>query len=130
MSGKAGERGKVVVRKMDEVEAVRMGKAPEAEMQVVLGLPEGVPNFLLRRFTIQPGGSVPKHSHDVLEHEQVVLEGEMVLLLENGERVVRAGDAVFLPAGTPHAYVNRGDVPVKFLCIVPRIEHETEWFEE
>ncbi|MHC5036102.1 MAG: cupin domain-containing protein [Planctomycetota bacterium] len=129
MNPDAGPAGKVVIRPLDEVEAVPMAKGRGAAMQVVLGPAEGVPNFILRRFTLEPGAYVPRHRHDVLEHEQVVLEGEMVLLLEREERIVRAGDAVFLPAGTAHAYENRGTVPVRFLCIVPARDPKTEWLE-
>ena len=38
-----------------------------------------------------------------------------------GEEVhdVRAGDVVFIPAGTPHWYAAEGEEPFEFLCAVP-----------
>jgi len=97
---------------------------------VLLGPDDGVPNFVTRRFTLEPGARIPSHRHDAIEHEQVMLEGEMVLGLDDEIVTVRAGDCVFIPAGTAHWYENRGDAPVRFLCIVPRTEdYQSEWLE-
>ena len=39
-----------------------------------------------------------------------------------------AGEAVLIPAGVVHWYENRSDVPVEFLCIIPKTKnYETEW---
>ena len=66
-----------------------------------------------------------------IEHEQVMIRGEMVLGLDGEERVVRAGDAMFLPAGSVHWYENRGAAEVEFLCVVPiTAEYRTDWHEE
>lgn len=117
-----------VVRAMDTVPGSPVGRSRGATIQVLLGPKEGAPNFVLRRFTIEPGGLIPAHRHADIEHEQVVLEGEMVLGLDNEEVTVRAGECVLIPAGTVHWYENRGTVPVRFLCIVPRTrEYRTEW---
>ena len=71
------------------------------------------------------------HRHATIEHQQVVLEGEMAIALDDREVVVRAGDCLLIPAGVAHWYENRGDVPVRFLCVVPiTSEYQTEWLEE
>ena len=44
-----------------------------AETQVLIGPDQG-PNFALRRFVMQPGGGMPRHTNAV-EHEQYVLRG-------------------------------------------------------
>ncbi|MFC6726829.1 cupin domain-containing protein, partial [Halobium palmae] len=83
---------------------------------------DGAPNFAIRRFTLDPGAEVPRHTNEV-EHEQHVLEGEYVVGLDGPdgetEHVVRAGDSLFVPAGTVHWYRNEGDEPGAFLCAVP-----------
>lgn len=75
---------------------------------------------------------IPAHRHDAVEHEQVVVRGEMVLTLDGVEKVMRAGDAVFPPAETVHAYANRSKAQeVEFLCIVPATSDDrTEWLAE
>ena len=55
------------------------------------------PNFAMRKFSMQPGGSMPLHTNKV-EHEQYVLRGRAQVRL--GEEIfeVSAGDIVFIPA--------------------------------
>lgn len=124
----AGE-GKVI--RPEDVAAQPVARARGASMAVVLGPEIGVPHFVTRRFFLSPGGRIPAHRHPDLEHEQVVIRGEMTIGLAGKEHVVRAGDAVFIPAGCAHWYENRGEEPVEFLCIVPRTEgYATEWLED
>jgi len=123
-------RSEPVVRSMDDPRPSTVEGARGTSIQVLLGPEDGTPNFVTRRFTIDPGGRIPCHRHPTIEHEQVVLEGEMVLALDEREHVVRAGDCVFIPAGVAHWYENRGAVPVRFLCMVPRTaDYTTEWLE-
>mgnify|MGYP005845875941 CR=1 FL=1 len=114
-----------------EVAGEPVQRARGARMAVLIGAQQGAPRFITRRFTLAPGGVIPAHRHDAVEHEQVVVRGEMVLTLDGVERVVRAGDAVFIPAGTAHAYANCGAEEVEFLCIVPATSnYRTEWLAE
>ena len=120
-----------VIRPMEKIAAVEVERSRGASIQVLLGPDDGVPNFATRRFTLLPGGRIPCHSHDSIEHEQVVLEGEMTLALNDVVHIVRPGDCIFIPAGTAHWYENRGDTPVRFLCMVPLSDaYQTTWLEE
>ena len=117
-----------LVRSIDSVASVAARGADGATMQVLLGRDDGMPRFFIRLFTLAPGGRIPQHRHDTIEHEQVLLEGEMVLLTEEGERTVHAGNAIYLPPNRFHGYENRTDKPAKFICVVPATEgYETEW---
>lgn len=119
-----------IVRSSDEAPANAVPGATGARMSVLVGPEDGAPRYITRKFTLDPGGRIPRHSHPDIEHEQFVLSGEMTLGI--GERVhtVKAGDAVYIPAREPHWYENRGDRPVEFLCIVPRTErYDTDWLE-
>ncbi len=86
----------------------------------VLIPPEEGPHFAMRRFTIRPGGWMPRHTNQV-EHEQYVLQGRARIAI--GDRVydVGPGDVVFIPAGVPHWYKNVGDEDFVFLCLVPNL---------
>ena len=121
---------KSFVRAMSEVPETPVERSKGATIQVLIGPDEGAPRFFTRRFTLAPGGRIPKHRHEDIEHEQVVLEGEMVLGLDDEERVVRAGETVFIPTGVAHWYENRTDATMRFLCMVPKSEnYQTEWLE-
>ena len=114
-----------------EVDAAPVKRARGARMAVLLGPEQGTPNFITRRFLLSPGAYIPRHRHPTIEHEQVMVRGEMVIEIDGVERTVRAGDAIYLPAGCAHAYSNRGAAEVEFLCVVPvTADYTTEWLEE
>lgn len=86
-------------------------------MQMLISHEEG-PNFAMRRFVINPGGSMPLHTNQV-EHEQYVLNGSAEIGIAGEVFTVQPGDVVFIPAQVPHWYKNIGDIPFEFLCLVP-----------
>lgn len=119
-----------IIRTIEQVTAKEVERATRARIQVLLGPDDAMPNFYTRRFTIDPGGLIPTHRHDTIEHQQVVISGEMVLILDGKEHLVKAGDCVFIPARVAHRYENRGTKPVQFICIVPSTKnYQTEWLE-
>lgn len=107
-------------------EPVAAGKG--TTRQVLIG-PEVGPNFALRRFIMQPGGGIPNHTNTV-EHEQYVLTGRARVGIGGEVTEVRAGDVVFIPAGTPHWYEVLGDERFEFLCIVPNAPDTLTLIEE
>jgi quercetin dioxygenase-like cupin family protein len=106
-------------------------RARGARMAVLIGPEQGAPNFITRRFILAAGARIPTHRHLTIEHEQVMIRGEMVLGMGEEVRTVRAGDAIYLPAGCAHWYENRTAVEAEFLCVVPNTkEYATEWLED
>jgi quercetin dioxygenase-like cupin family protein len=85
--------------------------------QVLIG-PDEAPNFAMRKFTMEPGGGMPKHTNTV-EHEQYVLRGRARIGLGENVVEVKEGDVLFIPAGLPHWYEALGHEPFEFLCVVP-----------
>lgn len=119
-----------VVRPRNSVASLPVPRCRGTSIQVLLGPESGVPNFITRQFTIEPGGRIPCHRHDTIEHEQVILDGVMVISLDGRETEVTRGDSIFIPAGVRHWYENRGTDPVHFLCVVPNTtDYQTEWLE-
>ena len=92
--------------------------------QVLIG-PHDAPHFHMRKFIMDPGGGMPRHTNDV-EHEQYVLAGSARIGIGEEIYEVEAGDVVFIPAGTPHWYRTTGDEPFEFLCVVPNEEDRIE----
>lgn len=120
-----------MVRSSAAVETATVERSRGAEIQILVGPADGAPNFVTRRFTLAPGGRIPTHRHDTIEHEQFMLSGSMVLGLDRQEIDVAPGDAVFIPPGVAHWYENRSGAPAVFLCIVPHTtDYQTEWLEE
>ncbi len=119
-----------VVRPETDVPRRPVERAKGAWVQVLVGAPEGAENFVLRKFTLEPGGTIPLHRHLEVEHEQYVLSGRIRLTLGPEVREVTAGDVVFIPAGLAHRYENLSPEPAAFLCVVPRTDpYGTEWLE-
>jgi quercetin dioxygenase-like cupin family protein len=120
-----------IVRALDSVVAHEVERSTGATIQTLLGPADGVPNYFSRRFTIQPDGVIPTHRHHQIEHEQVVLKGEMVLILDGEEHRVHAGDCIYIPPRVAHRYENRGTSAVEFICVVPACaDYQTEWLED
>jgi quercetin dioxygenase-like cupin family protein len=110
----------MVVKTKGQVAAEPVVKAVKTEIAWLIDRHDGAPNFELRKFTIKPGGSIPKHYHPEIEHEQYVLAGRYVVGI--GEKVhrVKEGDSLYIPSGTIHWYKNNGNQNAEFLCIVPK----------
>jgi len=119
------------VKRAGKVKPLKVDRAVKTEIEWLLDRHDGAPNFEMRRFTIKPGGSIPEHFHPDIEHEQYVLRGTYMVGL--GKRVyeVKAGDSIYIPAGTRHWYKNGGKESAEFLCIIPRVEkYDSIYVEE
>jgi len=102
-----------------EVMPVDMQGVKDASKQVPVGKADGVPNFSIRVFTIQPGGHTPHHSHDS-EHLNYILEGNGEVLEGDQARPVAQGDYILVKPHEKHQYRNTGETPLKFMCMVPK----------
>ncbi|HVN15218.1 MAG TPA: cupin domain-containing protein [Anaerolineales bacterium] len=110
----------MTVKHAVDVEANDVVNARDTKIQVLISAKEG-PNFALRKFSMQKGGGMPRHTNTV-EHEQYVLRGEATITIGDERHQVKAGDVVFIPEGVIHSYQNTGDEPFEFLCIIPNKE--------
>ncbi|WP_330630125.1 cupin domain-containing protein [Halocatena halophila] len=118
-----------VVRRAAEVEYETVEAADGMEKGVLIGDDQNAPNLAIRRFTLDPGATVPEHTNEI-EHEQYVLAGEYVVGIEDEEYVVSEGDSLFIPAGAVHWYRNEGETKGAFICAVPAGDDEIELLEE
>ena len=109
---------KVNSYKKVEEKAVDMPGASGCTVRWLVSESDGAPNFAMRRFEIAPGGYTPRHSHPY-EHEVYVLEGDGVVYEGDQQHAITAGDVIFVTPGDVHQFRNTGQVPMKFLCMVP-----------
>ena len=112
-----------LIRRGVDIEYESVDAADGLRKGVLVGEEHGAPNLAIRRFTLAPGGEVPKHTNDI-EHEQYVLAGEYVVGLGDEEFTVSAGDSLHIPAGVVHWYRNEGEEEGAFICAVPTGDDE------
>ncbi|MFB6299130.1 MAG: cupin domain-containing protein [Halobacteriales archaeon] len=120
---------KPLIREAGEIEYEDMDAADGMRKGVLLSDDHGAPHFAIRRFELDPGAEVPKHTNEV-EHQQYVLEGEYVVGIDGEEHTVSAGDSLLIPAGVIHWYRNEGDTPGAFLCAVPNGDDSIDLVED
>ena len=116
------------VKHSTDVEAKKVAAGKDTTIQVLISSKEG-PNFALRKFSMQKGGGMPRHTNTV-EHEQYVLRGAATITIGDETHHVKTGDVVFIPEGAIHSYENTGDEPFEFLCIIPNKEDRITIMEE
>ena len=82
----------------------------------------------MQHFDIDPGATVPEHSHP---HEQTgfVYEGELTFVAGGETVVVEAGDSFSIPGGEPHSARNEGRVPVRGVDVFSPPRPDPDWAE-
>ena len=70
----------------------------------------------LRINELPPGAGSPMHRTQTVDYG-IVLDGEVVLVLDDSETVLRAGDVV-VQRGTSHRWENRSDAPARVAFIL------------
>jgi quercetin dioxygenase-like cupin family protein len=116
--------GGAVVKRSAAIPAQEVPAGRSTQVQVLLGPGDGAPNFAMRRFVMGEEGGMPLHTNAV-EHEQYVLRGRARITVGEREHEVGAGDVLYIPAGTPHAY-RVLEAPFEFLCMVPNAPDRLE----
>ncbi|WP_135829383.1 cupin domain-containing protein [Halorussus halobius] len=101
-------------------------ESTEAVEGVHLSMLAGAERMNVQHFDIEPGATVPEHSHD---HEQTgyVTQGTLTFLVDGEEFAVSAGDSYAIPSDEPHAAENRGDVPVEGLDVFSPPRTDPDW---
>ncbi|TPK65436.1 cupin domain-containing protein [Mesorhizobium sp. B2-4-19] len=88
-----------------------------------LGDAGGLTDFGVNLMTLPPGGwSSQRHWHSHEDEFVYVLEGELVLVEDGGETLLKAGDgAAFAKnSGNGHHLINRSSVPARYIEVGSR----------
>lgn len=115
------------VKNLNDVKKEKVAAGKNTYFQVLISADEG-PHFAMRRFIIEPGGSMPRHTN-LVEHEQFVLRGKARVGIGDEVHEMTANKVVYIPAGVPHWYETVGDEPFEFLCMVPNKPDKIEIVE-
>ena len=110
------------------------GSYPEPFAKVVdgrgwqsLGDAAGLTQFGVNLMRLRPGAaSSARHWHEQEDEFVYMIEGELVLVEDQGETIVKPGDAAGFKAGVPngHHLVNRTDRDAVFLVVGTRAHRE------
>lgn len=98
-----------------------------------LGEACGLTKFGVNLVTLGPGGqSALRHWHTLEDEFVYVLEGEVVLVTNEGEQTLTAGMCAGYPAGKrdAHHFINRSQRPAKYLEMGPRIEGDVAFYPD
>ena len=101
----------------------------ELPLNVAANFKGGEGEYVSRRFvdennkimlgTLEPGSSIGYHIHDTDSEIMYFLEGEASVLTDSGEEKLLPGQAHYCPMGHSHSLINRGNVPLVFVAVVP-----------
>jgi len=98
-----------------------------------LGDAGGLSQFGVNLVELQPGAaSSQRHWHSHEDEFVMMVSGELVLVTDEGETLMRAGDCAAFPAGRPngHHLINRSWGPGVFLCVGSRIQGDTTTYPD
>jgi quercetin dioxygenase-like cupin family protein len=111
------------ISSLDKVDKAKMMMegAKDVWKQIPISKSDGTPALSFRVFTIMPGGHTPYHTHP-FEHLNYVIEGEGVVVMENGEELpVKKGDFALVLPGEKHQYKNMSpENSMIIICAVPK----------
>ncbi|KHC91291.1 Cupin 2 conserved barrel domain protein [Thermotoga sp. Mc24] len=110
----------MILRKAYDVtpQEISTDKVRGVRKRVLIGL-KNAPNFVMRLFTVEPGGLIDRHDHP-WEHEIFVLKGKLTVLKEQGEETAEEGFCIFVGPNEIHGFRNDTDSEVEFLCLIPK----------
>jgi uncharacterized RmlC-like cupin family protein len=118
-TGQAGERGCVVVRSDDSYEGIQ-GLSLSAGISTATA---GSRALCMHMVVIPPGSRGTPHLHNGHETAIWIASGEVEVWHGPelaGRTLLRAGDFLYIPPGTPHLPVNHADVPM--VCVIARTD--------
>lgn len=101
---------------------VQMEGAHSVKMKILIGIPDGSCNIIMRHFSVATGGNTPRHQHDY-EHVVKIEKNQGIFIdAEGTEHLVSEGMSLYVDPNTDHQFKNPYSEPFEFLCIIPNPE--------
>lgn len=98
-----------------------------------LGDAGGLTQFGANLVRLEPGAkSSLRHWHENEDEFVWIVSGELALVQDAGETVMRPGDCAAFPAGSPdgHQFLNRTDAPASFLVVGSKAKTEVAHYSD
>ena len=102
-------------------------EAVNGRSKQALGDAGGLTQFGVNLVELKPGAaSSQRHWHSHEDEFVMVVSGELTLVTDEGETLMRAGDCAAFPAGRPngHHLINRGWGNALFRCVGSRFQED------
>lgn len=81
-------------------------------------------NLMFVRAQLPPGEAHKFHYHPKMEEILYILSGTAEQWIEKEKRIMKAGDAIYLPAGMIHGTYNIGEDTLDFLAVLSPAKSE------
>lgn len=78
----------------------------------------GSEDLIVTQVDIPPGGGHPFHVHPGMDEVIYILDGQAEQWIEKRKKILKPGEAVYIPKGVVHATYNDGDGILRFLAIL------------
>jgi len=111
----------------------QFGELVDGRTRQALGDAGGLSQFGVNLVELQPGAASSQRHWNSHEDEFVmVVSGELVLVTDEGETLMRAGDCAAFPAGKPngHHLINRSWGPGVFVCVGSRVKEDVATYPD
>jgi mannose-6-phosphate isomerase-like protein (cupin superfamily) len=124
------QNGRMILSDLSQIEGRRYPARRRTQNLVGGVAPIQAKNFAIGFVTLEPdGGQVPWHNQ---EQEEVyfLLEGEAEMCLGEERRLLKAGQAVFIPPKVFHQMTNVGTSPAKMMYCYGPAGDVAHWRQE
>ena len=111
----------------------KLARTVDGRSWQALGDAGGLTQYGVNLVTLEPGAASSLRHYQMQQDEfAMVIEGELVLIENDGETVMIAGDCAAWPAGVAngHQLVNRSEDRATFLVIGTRTQTETVFYSD
>lgn len=105
----------------------------EGRSSLRLGEAGGLTQYGVNLVVLEPGAlSSLRHWHQNEDEFVWIVEGECILVEDQGETLMRPGDCAAFPAGAPngHHFLNRSDRVAKFLVVGTKAAQEVATYSD
>ena len=109
----------MIIKKRADAPVQTMSDHEGMTKQVVLGPKDVSEEIVMRYFSLEPGASSPRHTHD-FPHLVHIHKGNGAAIDANGkEHALIEGDYIYIDDNELHSLKNTGSEHFDFTCTVP-----------
>ena len=90
----------------------------------------GTTKVSFAKLIIKPGQKSRPHYHDITEEIYYILSGTGTVIIGDDAFDIRQGHAIFLPIGSRHQIINKGDSDLVFVCADAPVFDSNDVIEE